>query len=190
MGYHLAAMMKLLLVLLAFQAIEGHMTEPDTYALSVPPPPGEEDTLSLIQEDVQETAVTKYRVTWQTKMDECAKADKRKCSNVRSTNFKYASNGSFKLSITQGRRNSQTACGKNNREWCRVLSLILRRTLESSQKSRSQHPRKLANHGLLRTSRSTQTTNTQGLALGCTTCLSTEPSSTRIALKHSLSQKV
>merc|ERR1711939_1025564 len=84
MGYHLAAMMKLLLVLLAFQAIEGHMTEPDTYALSVPPPPGEEDTLSLIQEDVQETAVTKYRVTWQTKMDECAKADKRKCSNVRS----------------------------------------------------------------------------------------------------------
>merc|ERR1719482_65331 len=92
-------MRTMFLVLLACVAIEAHMTEPESYALMVGAPPGEEDTLSLIDEGA---AVTKYRVTWQTKADECADPDPKSgtCANVKSTNEKYASNGSFKLTVT------------------------------------------------------------------------------------------
>merc|ERR1711964_525821 len=92
------AMMKIVLVLLAFAAVDAHMTEPNTYELSVPAPPGEDDALAMIDEGAG--AVTKYRVTWQTKADDCAKPDPKQCSNIRATNEKYASNGSFKLTVT------------------------------------------------------------------------------------------
>merc|ERR1719313_2901463 len=92
--------MKLALVLLALAAVDAHMTEPDTYALSIPAPPGEDDALSMIDEGAG--AVTKYRVTWKTKADECADPDPKSgtCANVKSTNEKYSSNGSFKLTVT------------------------------------------------------------------------------------------
>ena len=41
-------------------------------------------------------AVTKYRVTWQTKADECTG---NKCAGIKATNEKYASNGSFKAHL-------------------------------------------------------------------------------------------
>merc|ERR1712072_743296 len=103
-------MMKIVLVLLAFAAIDAHMTEPNTYELSVPAPPGEDDALALVDEGAG--AVTKYRVTWQTKADECANADPRsgQCQNVKSTNEKYASNGSFKLTVTGKEAQQKPSC--------------------------------------------------------------------------------
>jgi len=93
-------MMKIVLVLLAFAAVDAHMTEPDTYALSIPAPEGEDDMLALVDEGAG--AVTKYRVTWQTKADECSDPDPKsgQCARIRSTNEKFASNGSFKLTVT------------------------------------------------------------------------------------------
>merc|ERR1711912_182901 len=95
MGFASKRMMKLALVLLALAAVDAHMTEPDTYALSIPAPPGEDDALAMIDEGAG--AVTKYRVTWQTKADECTG---NKCAGIKATNEKYASNGSFKLTVT------------------------------------------------------------------------------------------
>merc|ERR1711912_194140 len=95
MGFASKRMMKLALVLLALAAVDAHMTEPDTYALSIPAPPGEDDALAMIDDGAG--AVTKYRVTWQTKADECTG---NKCAGIKATNEKYASNGSFKLTVT------------------------------------------------------------------------------------------
>merc|ERR1711903_418364 len=95
MGFASKRMMKLALVLLALAAVDAHMTEPDTYALSIPAPSGEDDALAMIDEGAG--AVTKYRVTWQTKADECTG---NKCAGIKATNEKYASNGSFKLTVT------------------------------------------------------------------------------------------
>jgi hypothetical protein len=82
-------------VLVALAAVDAHMTEPNTYELSVPAPPGQDDALAMVDEGAG--AVTKYRVTWKTKADECTG---NKCSAIKATNEKYASNGSFKLTVT------------------------------------------------------------------------------------------
>merc|ERR1711907_166104 len=62
--------MKWILVFVAIASIGfAHQTEPDSIALDIPAPPGEEDTLAMIQEGAGD--VTKYRITWKTKADPC-----------------------------------------------------------------------------------------------------------------------
>jgi len=92
------SIMKTCLVLLAFACLGfAHMTEPDSVYLQVDPPPGEEDSLAMIQEGAG-ADVTKLRVTWKTKADPCpATGD---CSSIKSSNEKYASAASFKITIT------------------------------------------------------------------------------------------
>merc|ERR1712054_88361 len=89
--------MKWILVFVAIASIGfAHQTEPDSIALDIPAPPGEEDTLAMIQEGAGD--VTKYRITWKTKADPCPASGS--CSSTISANKKFASNENFKLTIT------------------------------------------------------------------------------------------
>merc|ERR1712093_390809 len=88
--------MKLILVLVALASLaEAHMTEPDTLARSIEPPPGEEEPLVMIQEGAD---ATKYRLTWKTKADPCPSSGD--CNAIKSANEKFTSNANFKITIT------------------------------------------------------------------------------------------
>merc|ERR1712178_416045 len=97
MGRRKTPRMKWILVFVAIASIGfAHQTEPDSIALDIPAPPGEEDTLAMIQEGAGD--VTKYRITWKTKADPCPASGS--CSSTISANKKFASNENFKLTIT------------------------------------------------------------------------------------------
>merc|ERR1711959_459422 len=88
--------MKWILVFVAIASIGfAHQTEPDSIALDIPTPPGEEDTLAMIQEGAD---VTKYRITWKTKADPCP--DSGSCTGTINKNKNYASSENFKITIT------------------------------------------------------------------------------------------
>jgi len=95
MGIHQA--MKWILVLVALATISAaHQTEPETLALQVEPPPGEEEPLAMIQEGAD---ATKYRLTWKTKANPCTgNADEK--AACAAANEKFASNANFKITIT------------------------------------------------------------------------------------------
>merc|ERR1711881_107321 len=88
--------MKWILVFVAIASIGfAHQTEPDSIALDIPAPPGEDDTLAMIQEGAD---VTKYRISWKTKADPCPASGS--CTSTISANKKFASNMNFKITIT------------------------------------------------------------------------------------------
>merc|ERR1712054_407199 len=131
MGFASKRMMKLALVLLALAAVDAHMTEPDTYALSIPAPPGEDDALAMIDEGAG--AVTKYRVTWPTN----APASRPPTRSTRQTEASSSRSPARvaqqrqRSSPTPVRQSSPTDFTRGAKAWSRPQRWTQRRTLAS-----------------------------------------------------------
>merc|ERR1712227_494487 len=184
MGSKHQANMKTALVLLALVSMGfAHMTEPESAYNHIDPPPGEEDSLALIEEDAG--AVTKLRVTWKTKANPCL-ADGSSCAVVQGKNKKNASGASFKITITgaggnvedevfkhPGEVKDSDGCGRKQAQaWFKLRKWTPRRTLARSLLSRSQQMLAMTKPGHRPLSKSTQTTSTLDWALESTMFLS------------------